>query len=292
MSIVRFCSLVKASAIGAVAVMLAVPTSASAQLSNGLWGVSVSSPIGGTQQLVRIDHTNGQIVQTVNLSFSGGIASMNGLAYDAGNNILYGVLRPVGGSAQSRRLVSIDPITGVCTDIGAMGDSFANITFHGGTLYGVTGEGGAAAVPESLFSISTVNGSSTFIMNLGNGNDGEAIAFNSDNGLLYHASGRLSISNAIWESVNLVGPVVSPIGRSGYSNGIEEISGLAYAGGGLFYATNIDFELISITNGGVVSFIGMDPSAGTIRGLVWVVPAPGAAALLGLAGVAAVRRRR
>ena len=54
-------------------------------------------------------------------------------------------------------------------------------------LIGVTGDG--ATTPESLFALNMANASATFLMSLGHGQDGETIAFNPVNGLIYHASG-------------------------------------------------------------------------------------------------------
>ena len=87
-----------------------------------------------------------------------------------------------------RHLVTLDEWTGVATSVGDTGNRFAGIAFASdGTLYAVTGDGGG--VPESLFILSTVNGSPSLVRELGAGSDGETLAFNPDDGFLYHASG-------------------------------------------------------------------------------------------------------
>jgi hypothetical protein len=68
----------------------------------------------------------------------------------------------------------------------AIGAAFAPAAVAA-TLYGVTGDGGSA--PETLYTLSQTDASRTFVRAFGNGDDGEAIAFNPDDGLLYHASG-------------------------------------------------------------------------------------------------------
>ncbi len=68
-------------------------------------------------------------------------------------------------------------------------------------LIGVTGDG--AATPESLFLIDSGDASASFLMTLGNGDDGEAIAWNPDDDLLYHASG-IDPGPRYWESVDTV----------------------------------------------------------------------------------------
>ena len=71
------------------------------------------------------------------------------------------------------------------------GDGIGNVCDPTGyaswQLIGVTGDG--ATTPESLFALNTANASATFLMSLGQGQDGETIAFNPVNGLVYHASG-------------------------------------------------------------------------------------------------------
>jgi hypothetical protein len=69
-------------------------------------------------------------------------------------------------------------------------------------LIGVTGDGNVAA-PESLFLLDPTNASAMFVMALGNGADGETIAFDPDDGLLYHASGVMN-GDRFWESVDVL----------------------------------------------------------------------------------------
>lgn len=147
-------------------------------------------------------------------------------------------------------------------------------------LYGVTGNG--ANTPESLFTIDTSNASSTFVMGLGNGNDGETIGYNPNDGLLYHASG-ISDGDRFWEAINVdtqtivqsgqwTGPAVSneildiefnpstgtflTTNRNGifYSttaagsatqlgSGTDYLKGIAFNAGTLFGVTNNDASL-------------------------------------------------
>ena len=61
----------------------------------------------------------------------------------------------------------------------------APATVQAGFVYGVTGDGAISS--ETLYALSLVDASSSLVTGLGAGNDGEAIAFNPDNGSLYHA---------------------------------------------------------------------------------------------------------
>jgi len=101
------------------------------------------------------------------------VVGINGLAKHPSNGTIYAV---VGVSGGPRRLATLDPATGVLTDIGSLGDNFSQITFDpAGTLFGVTGDG--ATVPETLFQINPADATTAADMTLGNGADGEVVTF-------------------------------------------------------------------------------------------------------------------
>jgi hypothetical protein len=104
---------------------------------------------------------------------------------------LYAILRLSGGgyvSGGPRALAIIDVETGVATEVGNTGDKFSAIAFDlAGQLFGVTGTGGL--VPDTLYRISTDDGSTTSVTPLTSGGGGEALAFHSWDGLLYRAGG-------------------------------------------------------------------------------------------------------
>jgi len=129
-------------------------------------------------------------------------------------------------------------------------------------LYGVIGDGGdeCQGVPdeacaETLVLIDMTDASSTVVLALGNGADGEEIAYNPDDGLIYHASGYVQILNVdrIMETIDLDTLNVTPVFLSG--DEYCEVSALTYAGSGVFIAGDICEGLYSITSG-VTSSIG------------------------------------
>jgi hypothetical protein len=133
-----------------------------------------------------------------------------------------------------------------------------------GVLYGVSGDCnngcGGAATPETLFTINTADASLTFVQSLGNGNDGEAIAFNSDDGQLYHMSGFGA--GLIFEKIDLTTGVVTPIPLLGAAIGFREAIGFVYDPvGGLFYGSLFDWDngilsFVSVTPAGFITIIG------------------------------------
>lgn len=186
-----------------------------------LFGLSGFSPDGAraeeqlystasNQPILReLDPNTGSTIDLLTISSSfGTILGTNGLATHPVTNELYVILR-FGGNV--RLLAILDPETGTTTDVGVLSDRYAGLAFtEDGTLYGVTGDG--ASQPETLFVISTVDASSTLFLPLGNGDDGETIAFNSEDGLLYHASGT---SVDVFETIDLVTQVITPVNLIG-----------------------------------------------------------------------------
>lgn len=247
-----------------------------------------------------IDPSTGTTTSSVAVTLAGEtVKGGTGLAAHPATGELFALLKltsSVPGEPSSRGLVTIDPTTGAATLIGQTGAAFAELAFDdSGILYGVTGDGDST--PETLFTLSTTDASTTFLATLGNGDDGEVIAFNPVDGLLYHASGlrELGPDGRILETVNLVGLGVSPVTLSG-SPYVEAVGMTWSPDAGLFLLTSLDLDEISdefftLTASGEATFIAtMDHMTGGIA----FVPEPTTALLLGggLAALGARRRRR
>ena len=144
---------------------------------------------------------------TTMTSTTGTVNGANGLTSDE-CGILYIVYQVSG----TRYLGIIDPTTAVITEIGSLADNVSNIAYVNGLLLGVTGDG--ASTPETLYEINIATAAMTLIIPLGNGNDGESIAFNPDDGLLYHWSGW-GTANVIMETINPATFTISPVTLSG-----------------------------------------------------------------------------
>jgi hypothetical protein len=223
-----------------------------------------------------VDAADGSTLEHVVITLSGKIVlGSNGLARDPQTGTLYAILKLLGVS--TRELVTLDPDTGVATSVGDTGDQFATITFASdGTLYGITGDG--AAVPQTLYTLSTVDATPTFLASFGapeeGVTDGEVLAFNPVDGLLYRASGIGPPNSAeIFETIEpgTLARVNVPLSGFDY----EELTALAYVEGG-FYAGDLGDALVDmprffrITTGGTVTFLGnMDHVS---KGLVLVQP--------------------
>src|SRR5205085_5851478 len=156
--------------------------------------------------------------------------------------VLFAIVETTSPTA-GRHLVTVNPTTGVCTNIGTLTRQFACLAFRlNGVLYGVTGKNGAD--PKSLFTLNTTTAQESLLFALPNGGGGETIAFH-PNGLLYHSSGGTP-PPAVFESVNVDTQVVTPIS----STSDPECFSMGYFHGQLFGSDyNSDLYSVDIATG-------------------------------------------
>lgn len=186
-----------------------------------------------------------------------------GLATDPQTGILHAILRlsnPLPNTVGDRVLATIDPFTGQATLIGAPSSEhlikLSGLAFDPeGQLFGVTGDDQGATAPETLFLIDPATGAATEFMTLGNGDQGEAIAFDPASGLLVHASGGASPQEQVLETIDLSNQTITPVAlQSGWSEG----RALAALSPGLYLLADEDaFYLIS-ENGGLTPIAALD----------------------------------
>lgn len=145
---------------------------------------AVHSP-DGDAHFATLSTSNGLETSFVLVTLNGNqVDGCTGMA----KNPLTGDLYVVAKAGSVFTLATIDPSTGVCSGIAVLTEKFAGITFDDtGVLYGVTGDG--ANTPETVYSINTTTGALTLVAQPGTGFDGEAIAYNSNDGLLYRYGG-------------------------------------------------------------------------------------------------------
>ena len=202
-----------------------------------------------------INPSTGGTIASVAITLAGkGVAFANGLATHPVTGELFALLKLDGQTG--RQLVTINPTTGVATSIGDTGDQFAALAFNSsGTLFAVVGDkkssAGGGLPPETLFTLNTSNAAPTQVLVLGRGNDGEAIGFNPNDGLIYHASGNdtggegcapfnPSVCVEIFESVNPNTLAVTNIALSGaytpFTEEYSEVLALTHLSGNVFAA--------------------------------------------------------
>ena len=181
-----------------------------------LYGISNGFGTPEDNQIYQIDPATGTISNAHQVTLAGfTVGSSQAMAARPGDGVLFAVIQT---TEPARRLVTINPNTGVATSIGVLTNQISSLAFRStGTLWAVSGDGGSPA--ETLYTVNTSNAALTLQFALGNGADGETIAFHG-NGLMYHSSGNAS---AMFESVNVDTQVVTPIGTAS-----PEMFGMGY----------------------------------------------------------------
>jgi hypothetical protein len=173
------------------------------------------------------------------------ITGINGLSTDPCTGENYAILKVSG--VTGRVLAKIDLPTGVCTQVGNLGDNFSSITFDKtGQLYGATGNGAAAT--ESFFSIDKTSGTPTLKFAMGNGADGEIICYNRADDNIYHWSGN---STMVFEKFPVSSVAYTPINIpvSGTPGG--ETFGALYIDPNTFLISNIASSMKILSTTGV-----------------------------------------
>jgi len=224
-----------------------------------------------------IETATGVEINTRNLTVSG-VTTLNrfdsvlGAAINPLTGVMYAVidLKHRDTNVVMRKFVTINPRSGAATDVATtdpdvVGDmQLGGLAFaSNGTLYAVTNDN--ADVPSTLYTVDLGTGVFTFVMTLGNGLDGETIAFNPDDGKLYHASGMGIAAEKVFEAIDLNGLTVTNIPLSGATAPDLQVLGLVYdAAQGLFLGFRNDGgegagELFSVTSTGVETLISAMP---------------------------------
>ena len=132
------------------------------------------------------------IISSINISGLGFTTTgVNGLARDPTDGTFYGVAKDQ-ANATNRRLISIDPVTGVGVDIGGMGEKFVTLGINAdGTLRTITGLG--AITPFEFHSVDKTTGQTTllctFVVPAPISETVGSLAFNSKDGFMYWLTG-------------------------------------------------------------------------------------------------------
>lgn len=251
-------SIIRSLIVATIALLIAVGASAAPRLfavnpfNNGTEtipeGEKALGP--GDYGFYEINPTTGAIVASRIITVPGRtITGAVALTRDPTTGTAYAVVKATGVSGGGRLLISINLDTAVGVEIGNLGDNFSSLAFRSdGQMMGVTGDG--ATVPETLYLINKSNASKTLAATLGNGADGEVIAYNPNDNSLYHFSGN---GTTVFERVLAVSPyTVTSISPSLNAGG--EIFGAVWdSTRNAFLISNISSELRTVTTAGVAS---------------------------------------
>ncbi len=181
-----------------------------------------------------IDTTNWAISQRLPVTMTGAtVTGVPGLTYDPIGHDAFCLLATT-AQPNASILAKINVNSGVCTQVGTLNQVFSSIGLRDdGQLLGVVADGQPNA--EKLYLIDKTNGTTTLATTLGNGDDGEVLAFHHEDEQLYHWSGS---SQRIMERL----PGIAPFGptanilTSGAAN--SRISAAVYLGDDKFLLGN------------------------------------------------------
>ncbi len=194
-------------------------------LERALFSIDGSNPT-----LRRLSIGDGHTVSAVAITLPGEtVLGGNGLSNHPQTGELMGLLRLQGG-AGARELVTIDPLTGVATSVGNTGDRFTGLAVgFDGTIHSMSGVGAIGVTPESLCTLSAVDGTPFFMTSDVASGGAQALAYNPDEHLLYHAVGSDSGSPEAFETIHPGTLAVTGIPTAGFN--YDGLSALTHFGG-------------------------------------------------------------
>ncbi len=171
----------------AVVISIAIPTAFAVTTTDTLFGCSPPSSGNKIHQLNKTDASSisNQTIVVAGLTVQG----CNGLAVDPTTGTFYAIIKHQ-ANATDRHLVTIDPTTGIGTDIGGMGDTYATLGFLAdGSLRTVAGF--ASPDQEQYYSVNKLTGQTTKLCSVGGfgSGTGQGLALNFDDNKIYHNSG-------------------------------------------------------------------------------------------------------
>lgn len=232
---------------------------------------------------------------------SGAAYAINGMAWDSVNQWLWGTTSGASPTL-ANGLVRINPLTGQVTQVGSLGlnppNFGADLDLSGGTLYGWA-EGSLSA----LMTINTITGQATAV-----GPNGQNLN-STGSGLASNSSGTMFCTpdlatGNLWQVNTATGQLFGPTALSG-GTATARIGALEFLNNTLFGVELVGSGTSGITSNqlisidavtGAITSIGQFRDASTLQFNRYIdaiaVPAPGALAMLGLAGILGSRRRR
>lgn len=273
----------------------------------------VAPNIGGPPRLFQVDPTDGSTISSVPMSLAGEVVrGGGGLAANPVDGMLYGVISLLGQDGME--LVKLDPLTGVATSIGDTGEVWTGIAFNDmGTLFGLTEDDFHPPVsndPKTLYKIDPTTGMVGDLVAAltSTADDDDALAYNPDDGLLYHMSGGF-FDPVVFESIDPALMTITDIpGIDGAAFVDKEPQAMVWDPVSMTFLVKNDFfgsgDFLSVsTTGTVVPLGSVDhrskglafielPDPGPGPGGVIPEPVTAVLGLMGLAGLAYTSRRR
>ncbi|MDH4362088.1 MAG: FG-GAP-like repeat-containing protein, partial [Nitrospirota bacterium] len=197
--------------------------------------LTLSSTVTTAPNLYTVNPDTGVTLTSIPLTLSTGeaVEGGRGLATESGTNQLWALLVVPSEVNTFRRLVTINPITGLATQIAKIPGNFMDMAFDAaGTLYAITDNrsvpGGSAVSPARIYTLNKTTGTPTAFLDVSAGavagqpnfRESETIGAGFSSAMLYHLSGQHKITacctkNILFETINLTTKVRTSIPLTG-----------------------------------------------------------------------------
>ncbi len=178
--------------------------------------LSLSAQSGASPNLYRLNPESGASLARIPLTLSTGesLEGGRGLATEPGTNLLWGLLVVTSEVNSARRLVTINPTTGVATQKAKLFGNFMDLAFDAsGTLYVITDNrrvpGGATVFPARIYRVNKSTGATTEFLDVSAGavagqpnfRESETIGMGASSDLLYHLSGQHKVTSGFTRNI-------------------------------------------------------------------------------------------
>jgi beta-lactam-binding protein with PASTA domain len=190
---------------------------------------------GTPPNLYIVNPETGATLTTIPLSLSTGESLLGGrgLATEPGTNQLWALLIVLGETNNARRLVTINPLTGLATQIAKIPGNFVDLAFDAaGTLYAIADNrpapGVSTMLPARIYTLNKTTGVPTEFLDVSAGavagqpnfRESETIGLGFSPDLLYHLSGQHKVTacctkNILFETIHLGNKTRTPIDLTG-----------------------------------------------------------------------------
>ena len=180
------------------------------------------SQSGTPPKLYTLNPDTGATLTTIPLRLSTGeaVEGARGLATEPGTNQLWALLIVPSEANSFRRVVTINPLTGLATQIAKIPGNFVDMAFDAaGTLYAIADNrpvsGGSSVLPARLYTVQKATGATTEFLDVSAGavagqpnfRESETIGAGVSSDLLYHLSGQnkntaCCSKNMVFESIH------------------------------------------------------------------------------------------
>ncbi|MDT3780004.1 PASTA domain-containing protein [Nitrospira sp. MA-1] len=177
--------------------------------------LTLAKQAGTPPNLYRLNPSTGATLATIPLSLSTGesLEGGRGLATMPGSNQLWALLVVTSEVNSFRRLVTINPTTGLATQKAKLSGNFMDLAFDAaGTLYAITDNrpvSGGAVAPARIYTLNKTTGAPTEFLNVSAGavagqpnfRESETIGVGSSPDLLYHLSGQHKVTSGFTKNI-------------------------------------------------------------------------------------------